>query len=64
MSCASLIGRVKAYEIMTVEAAIHKSRSAAYEALLIYPLGPPADEISDVLDDLLRTNQDYIHDYT
>jgi len=62
-SCSSLIGRVKAYEIMTVEAAVHKSRSAAYEALMIHPLGPPADEISNVLDDLFLTNRDYIKDY-
>ena len=63
LSCASLIGRVKAYEIMTVESAVHKSRSAAYEALLIHPLGPPADEISNVLEDLLATNRNYLHDY-
>jgi 6-phospho-beta-glucosidase len=63
LSCASLIEKIKAYEIMTVESAVRRSRSAAYQALLIHPLGPPAEKISEVLDDLFITNQDYLQDY-
>src|SRR5215510_5930942 len=35
-----LIAAVKAYELLTVEAAVHGDRNAAYEALLVHPLGP------------------------
>jgi 6-phospho-beta-glucosidase len=35
-----LISAVKAYELLTVEAAVHGDRKAAYEALLVKPLGP------------------------
>jgi 6-phospho-beta-glucosidase len=62
--CESLISVVKAYEIMTVEAAVKHSRSAAYEALLIHPLGPPADNIKAVLDDMLAVNKHYLQEFS
>jgi 6-phospho-beta-glucosidase len=58
--CAGLIAQVKAYEVLTVEAAVNGDRNAAYQALLAHPLGPPADQINAVLDDMLDTNRDYL----
>jgi 6-phospho-beta-glucosidase len=58
--CEGLIAQVKAYEILTVEAAVKGDRDAAYQALLAHPLGPPADQISSVLEDLLTINCEYL----
>lgn len=55
-----LLRSVKAYELLTVEAAVHGSRQKAYEALLAHPLGPKANNVSRVLDDLLKTNRAYL----
>jgi 6-phospho-beta-glucosidase len=57
---AGLLAQVKAYEILTVEAAVHGDRNAAYQALLAHPLGPAADKVQEVLDDLLVTNREYL----
>lgn len=57
---AGLVAEVKAYELLTVEAAIRGDRKAAYEALLAHPLGPEADRIGEVLDDLLDTNRAFL----
>jgi 6-phospho-beta-glucosidase len=58
--CFGLIAQVKAYELLTVEAAVKGDREAAYQALLVHPLGPPADKVQEVLDDLLETNRPYL----
>lgn len=58
--CGGLLAQVKAYELLTVEAAVHGDRRAAYQALLAHPLGPAADRIQDVLDDLLETNRRHL----
>lgn len=58
--CEGLIAQVKAYELYTVEAAVKGDREAAYQALLAHPLGPPADKISLVLEDMLQTNRQYL----
>jgi 6-phospho-beta-glucosidase len=58
--CFGLLAHVKAYELLTVEAAVHGDREAAYQALLAHPLGPKADKIQAVLDDLLETNRPYL----
>jgi 6-phospho-beta-glucosidase len=58
--CFGLLAHVKSYEILTVEAAIHGDRKAAYQALLAHPLGPSADRVQAVLDDLLKTNREYL----
>jgi 6-phospho-beta-glucosidase len=39
---------------------VHGDRQAAYQALLAHPLGPKADKIQAVLDDLLETNRPYL----
>jgi 6-phospho-beta-glucosidase len=58
--CAGLIAQVKAYELLTAEAAITGDRKLAYEALLAHPLGPSADQVQEVLDDLLETHKAYL----
>jgi 6-phospho-beta-glucosidase len=55
-----LISQVKAYELLTVEAAVHGDRDAAYQALLANPLGPPADKVQAVLDDMITTHQEFL----
>ena len=55
-----LIAAVKAYEMLTVEAAVLGDREAAYQALLVHPLGPKADKIQEVLDDLLETHREHL----
>lgn len=58
--CAGLVAQVKAYEQLTVESAVHGDRKAAYQALLAHPLGPGADQVQAVLDDLIETNCAYL----
>jgi 6-phospho-beta-glucosidase len=55
-----LIAQVKSYELLTVEAAVHGDRDAAYQALLAHPLGPPADKVQAVLDDMLDVHRPYL----
>lgn len=57
---AALVGAVKTYELLTVEAAVAGDRRAAYEALLAHPLGPEASEIGATLEDLLETNRRWL----
>ena len=59
-ACFGLIAQVKSFELLTVEAAVHGDRDAAYQALLAHPLGPPADRIQAVLDDMLETHRDHL----
>jgi 6-phospho-beta-glucosidase len=61
--CFGLIAEVKAYELLTVEAAVHGDRQAAYQALLAHPLGPEADQVQSVLDDMLVTQRDYLPNF-
>jgi len=60
IACFGLIAQIKSYEILTVEAAVHGDRDAAYEALLAHPLGPTADKIQAVLDDMLETHRKHL----
>jgi 6-phospho-beta-glucosidase len=59
-ACFGLIAQVKSFELLTVEAAVHGDREAAYQALLANPLGPRADKIQAVLDDLLETHREHL----
>jgi 6-phospho-beta-glucosidase len=59
-SCFGLVSAVKMYEILTVEAAVHGDRKTAYQALLAHPLGPSADRVQTVLDDMLETNRQWL----
>jgi 6-phospho-beta-glucosidase len=55
-----LLAQIKSYELLTVEAAVHGDREAAYQALLAHPLGPSADKVQAVLDDLLETHKAHL----
>lgn len=59
-ACFGLLSQIKMYEILTVQAAVYGDRTAAYQALLTHPLGPEADQVEAVLDDMLATNQKYL----
>jgi 6-phospho-beta-glucosidase len=58
--CFGLLAHVKSYELLTMEAAVHGDRKAAYAALLTHPLGPSADKVQVVLDDILKANRRYL----
>jgi len=60
VACFGLLAQVKSYELLTVEAAVHGDREAAYQALLVHPLGPKADRVQQVLDDMLETHRTYL----
>jgi 6-phospho-beta-glucosidase len=60
MVCFGLLAQVKSYELLTVEAAVHGDRKAAYEAMLAHPLGPKAARVQAVLDDMLDTNRAFL----
>ena len=59
-ACFGLVAQVKMYELLTVEAAVHGDRNAAYQALLAHPLGPKADKVQTVLDDMLEINRAHL----
>lgn len=59
-SVYGLMAAVKSFEKLTVEAAIHGDYDAAYQALLVHPLGPSADKIELVLNDMLKVNKKYL----
>ena len=48
------------YELLTVEAAVHGDKNAMYQALLAHPLGPRADKIQVVMEDMLDTNKQWL----
>lgn len=55
-SIRALVQQAKAYEELTVEAALKKSWAAAYRAIITNPLGPKAEKANKVLNDMLATN--------
>jgi 6-phospho-beta-glucosidase len=59
-ACFGLLAQVKAYELLTVQAAVHGDRDAAYQALITNPLGPKPDKAQAVLDDMLETNKQHL----
>jgi len=59
-TCFGLIAQVKSYELLTARAALSGDRSLLYQALLAHPLGPEADQVQVVMDDLLETNRKYL----
>jgi 6-phospho-beta-glucosidase len=62
-ACFGLLAQVKSYELLTVEAAVKGDRNAAYQALLAHPLGPSADQVQSVLDDMLETHRAYLPEF-
>lgn len=59
-ACFGLVSQVKMFELLTVEAAVHGDRNAMYQALLAHPLGPSADKVQEVLEDMLETNKQWL----
>jgi 6-phospho-beta-glucosidase len=59
-ACFDLVKRVKAYELLTVQAAVNGDRQAALQALLANPLGPAPDRAQAVLDDMLDTHRAHL----
>lgn len=55
-----LMQLVKAYETLTVEAAVIGSRETAFHALLSHPLTPNATKCRALLEDVLETNKAYL----
>ena len=55
-----LVQQVKAYEQLTIEAAVSGDRRAAYLALLAHPLVRGADRAAALLGDILRENEPYL----
>jgi len=57
-----LMQHVKAYESLTVEAAVTGDREKAFQALLMNPLTPNASGCRALLDELLEINRPYLLD--
>jgi len=55
-----LMQQVKAYESLTVEAAVHGDRDAAFQAMLAHPLMPGAKGCEALLAELLDINKPYL----
>lgn len=60
-SIRGLMQCIKAYETLTVEAAVTGNRDVAFQAMLANPLMPGALGSKGLLDDVLRTNEPYLH---
>lgn len=59
-TCFGLLAQVKMYELLTVAAAVHGDRAAAYQALITNPLGPQPAQAAAVLEDMLETNRAHL----
>ena len=55
-----LMQNVKAYETLTVQAAVSGDREAAFEAMLLHPLMPGAVGCKRLLEELLDINKPYL----
>lgn len=51
------------YVLLTIQAVVEGDRNAAYQALLAHPLGPRADQVQAVLDDMLVTNKPWLPNF-
>lgn len=59
-TCTSLLKKVKAYEVLTVEAAVTGDRHLAFQALQTHPLGPHPDKVTELLNDMLTIHRAYL----
>ena len=60
MAFRGLVQQVKAYEQLTVEAAVSGDKNAAYLALLNHPLVRGAGPARALLDEILKENAPYL----
>jgi len=63
LSVKGLIYKVKAYETLTIEAALEKSKKKAFLALLNHPLIPDSLVAKNILEDVLKANREFIGEY-
>ncbi|WP_295891616.1 6-phospho-beta-glucosidase [uncultured Vibrio sp.] len=61
---SGLLHQVKAYEQMTIEAAVHGDKEQALMALAANPLVPDITRAKSILNDILRENSDYLPQFT
>jgi len=59
-TCFGLIAQVKSYELLTARAAVTGDRQLLFQAMLAHPIGPEADQIETVMEDLLNTHKRYL----
>jgi 6-phospho-beta-glucosidase len=62
-ACFVLIAQVKACELLTVEAAVHGDRGAAFQSLLAHPLGSKSEKVREVLDGMLVTHRQFLPNF-
>lgn len=55
-----LLQIVKAYEELTVEAAVHGDKGIALQALTLHPLVPSAERAKTILNEMLEVNKEYL----
>jgi 6-phospho-beta-glucosidase len=55
-----LMQNVKAYETLTVQAAVNGDREAAFQAMLVHPLMPGAVGCKRLLEELLEINRPHL----
>src|SRR5699024_99826 len=55
-----LLQIVKAYEELTVEAAVHGDKGLALQALTLHPLVPSAERAKAILNEMLDVNKEYL----
>jgi 6-phospho-beta-glucosidase len=59
-----LLQQVKAYEELTIEAAVTGDRKVALAALIANPIVPSARVAKPLLDDLLEAHADHLPQFT
>jgi 6-phospho-beta-glucosidase len=59
-SIRGLMQNIKAYETMTVQAAVNGDREVAFQAMLLHPLMPGAKACRSLLEELLEINKPHL----
>ncbi|GGJ87602.1 6-phospho-beta-glucosidase [Lentibacillus kapialis] len=55
-----LLQNVKAYEELTVDAAVYGDKGLAHQALTLHPLVPTAERAKNILDEMLQMNTNFL----
>lgn len=61
--CMDLVRKIKAFEMLTIQASVNYDCAILRQALLAHPLGPDENKVDGVLADLLQTNQAYLPEF-
>ncbi|WP_041082184.1 6-phospho-beta-glucosidase [Thermotoga profunda] len=51
---------IKMYERLTIQAFLEKSKQKAIKAMLLHPLGPGIEDAQQLLEEILKSNRDFI----